>query len=68
MLHFVYNFIRNKKQEAKVIWQGLHQMTQHSEAELIEPRDRLMDGQTDTVHIGNNSLHLMHSMQPNKIK
>jgi len=27
--------------------------------------DRLTDLGTDTVVIGNNSLHLMHSMQPN---
>jgi len=31
---------------------------------LSRVTDRLMDGQTDTAHICNNSLHLMHSMQP----
>jgi len=36
----------------------------HSEAEL----SRVTDRQTDTAIIGNNSLHLMHSMQPKKLK
>jgi len=31
-----------------------------------QPRDRQTDGQTDTAHIGNNSLHPMHSMPPRK--
>jgi len=34
-------------------------------AQLSHVTDRLMDGQTDTANTGNNSLHLMHSMQPN---
>jgi len=44
-------------------------MTLHSEAELTEPRDRQTGGQTDrdTAHIDNNSLHLMHSMQPKNV-
>jgi len=28
--------------------------------------DRQTDGRTDTAHIGNNSLHRMHSVQPKK--
>jgi len=40
----------------------LHQMTpaQHSEARFSRITDRQMDGQ----HIDDNSLHLVHSMQP----
>jgi len=34
--------------------QGTHRVT-----------DRLRDRLTDTAHISNNSLHLMHLMQPN---
>jgi len=37
----------------------------HSEAELSRVADKQTDRLTDTAHIGNNSLHLMHSMQPN---
>jgi len=47
-------------------------MTPHSETELIEPRERQTgrqtDGQTDTAHIGNNSVHLMHSTQPKQVR
>jgi len=35
----------------------------HSEAKLVEP-PRQTYTMTDTANIGNNSLHLMHSMQP----
>jgi len=55
------------KQEAKVIWQRLHRLTP-AKWSRVQPHDRQIDGwtdwQTDTTHIGNNSLHLMHSMQP----
>jgi len=59
------------KQEAKVIWQRLQQMHRtHCTYRRVEPHDRQTDGltdwRTDTAIIGNNSLHLMHSMQPNK--
>jgi len=37
----------------------------HSETVLSRVTDRLTDWRTDTAHIGNNSLELMHSMQPN---
>jgi len=59
------------KHEAKVIWWRLHRMTLHSEAESQWSRvirDRWTDWQIDTVYIGNNSLHLMHSMQPKKLQ
>jgi len=39
----------------------------HSEVKLSHVTDRLTDRQTDTANIGNNSLHLMHSMQPKNI-
>jgi len=32
----------------------------------FKPRDRQTDRQTDTINIGKNSQHLMHSMQPKK--
>jgi len=43
----------------------------HSESELSRVTDRQTDWRTDTAHIGNNSLHLMHcvrSMQPNNTR
>jgi len=43
-------------------------MTLHGEAKLSRVTDRHIDGQTDTAHIDNSSLHLMHLMQPNNIK
>jgi len=58
--------------EAKGIWRRLHQMTQHTRhvvyitcavADLSCVTDRL----TDTANIGNNSLYVMHSMQPKTI-
>jgi len=58
------------KQETKVIWQRLHRMTLYSEAELSRVTYRETGGQTDwqtSVTMGNNSLHFMHSMQPNKV-
>jgi len=48
-------------QEAKVIWQKLHQMTPLNDPHCTR---RVTDRRTDTANIGNNSLHLMHSMQP----
>jgi len=59
----------NIQQEANVIWQRLHRMTPtHCTRRLVELRDRqtdeLTDLLTDTAIIGNNSLHLTHSMQP----
>jgi len=51
------------QQEGKVIWQRLCECTTHtvSHSWVAWQTDR----QTDTADIGNNSLHLMHSMQPN---
>jgi len=46
------------KPNTKVIWQKLHKCTTHSWAVWQT------DWRTDTTSIGNNSLHLMHSMQP----
>jgi len=49
----------------------LHWMTPHGEADAAWQTDKLTDGRTakltDTAHIGNNSLHLMHSMQPSNV-
>jgi len=50
------------------IWQKLHRMTPtHTAraADLSHVTDRQTNRQTDTMNIGNNSLHLKHSMQPN---
>jgi len=62
-------FSRQKyNKRPKWFGKGCTEWLPHSEAELIEPRDRQTDGRTDrltdTAHIGNNSLHLMHSIQP----
>jgi len=51
-------WLQKPKQEAKVIWQRLYWMIPR------DKRDRLTDRRAFT-HIGNNHLHLMHSMQPN---
>jgi len=58
---FVCGWSSRKKQEAKAIWQRLHWMTpaHTSRAELSCVTYRQTDWQTDTPHIGNNSLHLM---------
>jgi len=61
---------KKRKQEAKVIWQKLHRMTPTHNAcasDLSRMTDRLTDEQTDTANIGNNSLHLMHLMQPKNV-
>jgi len=58
------------------IWRRLHGMTPRTRhavytaraaADLSRVTDRRTDRLTDTANIGNNSQHLMHSMQPNKI-
>jgi len=62
--------LQNEKNEAEVIWQRLHRMTPHTlhAAEFSRVTDRLTDRltnlRTDTAIIGNSSLHLMGSMQP----
>jgi len=63
-------------QEAKMIWQRLHvpndpaRTVCAAEFSRVTDRltDRLTDLQTDTAIIGNNSLHLIHSMQPKTIR
>jgi len=63
-----------KQQEAKVMWQRLHRMTSRTpkappQSLAAWQTDWLTDGPTDwqtgTANIGNNSLHLMHWIQPN---
>jgi len=39
----------------------------HGEAELSRVTDRPTDRRTDSANIGNNSLHLVHSMQPKSL-
>jgi len=56
------------KQKAKGIWRRLHRMTPRTRhaaygARAAADLSRVTDRQTD-ANIGNNSQHLMHSMQP----
>jgi len=62
---------RSVKQESKGIWRRLHRMTPRTRHAAYTARSaadlsRVTDWQTDTANIGNNSLLLMHSMQPKR--
>jgi len=64
---------RYHKQEAKGISRRLHGMTPRTRHAAYTARaaadlSRVTDWQTDTANIGNNSQHLMHSMQPKKLE
>jgi len=59
---YLYRVQKTMQKEANVIWRNLHRITPHT-VHAPPPTSRVTDRLTNTAIVGNNSLHLVHSMR-----